>query len=803
MVYIAHFRDNDESVHELHNHLSDVAVKCEEYGSLLGFGKLARLAGLLHDMGKYSDSFQEYIKSKMEDNELDARKKREFSERVDHGKIGALYIYKTYHGSTASIERLTAEILAMVICYHHGGLEDYITMNCKVPLLIRFERDKEKVDYQQSVERFFQEACSKYEVESLFGEACKEIKALQEHISSNGLNKSFSRHLLIKQLYSILIDSDRHDTYLYMANKQDNPRLDYISLWNMYSAKLEAELIKINSKPLETELAIKINELRKKVSDQCLNFAGRERGTYYLSVPTGGGKTLSSLRFALAHAKENKMQRIIYVLPYTTIIEQNAEVVRNAIDCDEHLLEHHSNVVSTEKDEEYMLLTQRWDSPIIFTTMVQFLNTFFEAGTSSIRRLHQINNSILIFDEIQSLPTKCISMFNDTVNYLNKISNCTVVLSSATLPRLDIVKKPILMSQEPDIIREASKLFENFRRMKVVPSLIEGGYSIEGLKNFILDIKKNQNSILCILNTKQAAEDVFKELKACETDSELTICLLSTNLCSSHRKEIIASLRKKLEAKEHVICISTQLIEAGVDISFEAVVRSLAGLDSIAQASGRGNRHGEGGIKETYIVNVQGESLRNLEEIRLGQIYTQSVLNDYQSNPKIFQNDLLSPDAISCYYKQFYKDIEGKMDYRSEKLKQNLYNVLVGITDKKDAYEEIEGKAYPFQLLHMFKTAAQCFRVIDDSTKAVLVPYGRGESLIADLISNKPLSEKIAIVKEVQQYCVNVFEYQYKKLGAVGSLAPSPVDGISILREGFYDKNLGIVEERRMDFLEK
>jgi len=793
MTYIAHFRESDRKIHELRDHLICVAKQCEKYGSRIGVGKLAYLAGLLHDMGKYGQEFQDYIYSKMPWSE----QKNSDVYKVDHGKIGALYLYSTFHASGGSLEKATSEILAMIICYHHGGLEDFIDPELRIPLLERFELHSSDMDYHQCVQRFLEDVCPEEVIQSLFKEACREIGLLLRLFKERSVPLVFFFHLLIKQIYSILIDSDRYDTYLFMEHKEDTPSIDTKQLWNIYISRLNNKLEDLKNQSVTTELGRKIKDLRLQVSETCYHSAQRERGIYLLTVPTGGGKTLSSLRFALEHARLQGMEKIIYILPYTTIIEQNAQVVRDTLDCDDQLLEHHSNVIHTEHGQ-YKLLTQRWDCPIIFTTVVQFLNTFFEAGTSSMRRLHHLYRAILVFDEIQALPIKCISLFNHTINYLHQVCQCTIVLSSATQPNLTDTGKPVFLSKQPHIIEDALTLFSGFKRMNVVPRFIEGGYTSEMLKDLVLDLSVRENSILIVMNTKQSAEDVFLSLKDAYEENT-TLYLLSTNLCPAHRKKIISELRNKLDNHERVICVSTQLIEAGVDISFDTVIRSLAGLDSIAQASGRGNRHGDNTVKETIIVNMRDEGLSKLPEISLGQKYTRLVLQKFQSNPERYCNDLLSPPAIMDYYRNYYQDgeIKKQMDYPIKELGFTLYDMLGTSKRTKNDYSSRYRKAFPFEFTYMFRTAAEQFEVIEDNTRSVLVPYEEGKEIISKLIGNGSLSEKLKHLKQAQQFMVNLYEYQYRSLMDMGALAPSPVDGLTILKDGFYDESLGVTYTKK------
>ena len=774
---------------------------------------MSELAGLLHDMGKLGDDFQEFIRHAIEHEDngtLDEWKKS--CKTVDHGKVGGMYIYGKYHNKNKA-SKITAEIIAMVVCYHHGGLHDYLTFDCKAPLLERFERDKQDYSYRQAVERFFEQVVDEKYVDNIFCKACKEVEILCNKIAEQKLQLPFSMHLLIKQLYSILIDADRYDTYLFMDNKQGEPTIDAKALWKQYFGLMYDKILKFKKIETKSPLEGKIKQLRLEISDACDNFYNKGTGVYNLTVPTGGGKTLSSLRFALKHAYEKGKKRIIYILPFATIIEQNAQEVRNVLKCDEYLLEHHSNVIHDNDDEEsesnYRLLTQRWDSPIIFTTMVQFLDTIYAGGTQALRRMHNLSDSILIFDEIQAVPIKCISLFNSAINYLSKICNSTVILCSATQPNLSETKIPILKDNDGEIIPDLREKFREFKRMDIKDERIDEGYSYERLGDFIYRLKENLLNILIVLNTKACAEKTYEELKRRNENKKHKIFYLSTNLCPAHRKKIIKVIKSLLEHKKSVICVSTQLIEAGIDISFEGVVRHLAGLDSVAQATGRGNRHGEGDIKFSYIINLRDERLGNLKEIELGEKHTAEILNEYRKNEEKFDKDLLSPTAIKRYYSYYYSDpsIEKLMNYpvkikeHNVNLDTDIYKMLAGAIPNKVAYKDKLGKECELFLNFMFETAGKYFKVIDDLTTSILVPYGKGKKIIADLFSSKSLEGKLKNLKLVQQYSVNIYKDQMDKLVKENAFGLSEIRGIYVLKDGYYDKKLGVVTEKKMDFL--
>src|SRR5690606_4496420 len=292
--------------------------------------------------------------------------------------------------------------------------------------------------------------------------------------------------------------------------------------------------------------------------------------------------------------------RIIYVVPYTTIIEQNAKEVRDILKANDYLLEHHSNVIDDElNDDEFIdyksyqknkkikLAKDNWDVPIIFTTMVQFLDTFYKGKGRNIRRLHNLTNSVIIFDEVQSVPVNCISLFNETLNFLKDFGNSTILLCTATQPALQYVQKNISIDDE--LIDDLTIVTKDFKRTNIINFLKDEGWTTEDLTEFVQEQIQHVNSVLVILNTKSVVRKLYHELQ----NSDVRVVHLSTSMCAAHRKAIISEMRDMLKRKEKLLCISTQLIEAGVDVSFECVIRSLAGLDSIAQAAGRCNRHGE------------------------------------------------------------------------------------------------------------------------------------------------------------------------------------------------------------------
>lgn len=814
-VFPAHYREEDDAIQTVEEHLYGVGVKCEKYAEQLNLRNTGRLLGLLHDMGKLTDDFYNYIEESVRRQKSGEVK---LNKTVDHGKHGAMLILERYHNKDI-YGKIMSEVAAMLICYHHGGLEDYLSPDLSTGLLIRCGWSNDKITedsaYKTARKRFFERVISQDALDELFQKAVEELKEYITKFNQSGGDVYYNLHLLIKFLYSCLIDADRYDTYLFMQNKTEREETvgekslgeeaSIQVLWKEFSSRLAVGEENFRKKKTNGDMEEVIKTLRQDIWKQCNDFGYNAEGIYTLTVPTGGGKTLSSLRYALNHARNKRKKRILYVLPFTAIIEQNASVVRDILDAGDYLLEHHSNVAEdkeTSKEEiEYrQLLTERWTSPIIFTTMVQFLNTFFSGGTKNIRRMHNLTDTILIFDEIQALPVKCISLFNEAINFLYNYCRDTVILCSATQPGLDKVAHKMHINQE--IISDIKEKFEDFKRMEVIDARYKSKLSLPQCGDFVSDIKKDNESILIIMNTKKTAEEVYKEVKNKCGEDGINFYFLSTNLCPAHRKEIIKEMKEVLSKHRQIICVSTQLIEAGVDISFACVIRHLAGLDSIAQASGRGNRNGEGTIKSTYIIQLEEEPLGSLDDIGLGENCTINVLDDYRRDSEKFDNNLLSPKAIRHYYSYFYNDemIEKNMDFPIKNT--SIYKMLTQ-PQLKNEYKNRTNIVYPMNFEFQFKTAGDAFAVIDELSEAVLVSYGEGKDIIAILQSGNSKYPDYKLIRSAQPYMVNVSKKTLQQLSDKRAVYMDKNSGVWILDSGYYDDELGVVTEgKKMDILQ-
>lgn len=782
----------EQSVKE---HLFNVSKLSMEYGLKISLGAIGELIGVLHDMGKGTKKFDSYIHYCSKHP-----KDKSLKGSINHSTAGAKYIFDTFYNTTDQYQKFTAQIISLAICSHHGGLIDCLDLSGIDKFTDRMNPDRD-ILYAEAWSYFKEECLDVPQIKDLFNKATEEIKSMFikiNKIDGSGKFGRFAAGILEKYLFSCVIDADRFDTYTFMEGKEPKPSIDKSALWNELSDLLE---IKLEAYPKIT----KIDLLREEVSVDCKNFAGNSPGIYQLAVPTGGGKTLSSLRYALEHAKKFNKDRIFYIIPFTTIIDQNAQEIKDILGHEDMILEHHSNLIidySQDNDEEledYKLLTERWDSPIILTTMVQFLNTLFSGGTQGVRRMHNLTNSVIIFDEIQAIPIKCINLFNSAINFLAYICNATIILCTATQPLLEKTEMPLILSENPNIIADIHEKFEQFKRVNLVPKMLVG-YSASTLKDFILDRMDQVDSLLVILNTKNSAKEVFNELRAANKElskeKQYVIFHLSTSMCPSHRMRILKGMREKL-GHERVICISTQLIEAGVNISFGCVVRSLAGLDNIAQAAGRCNRHGEKECSDVYIVEVEGENVSKLVDIKAGQECTRRVLHDFEENPHLFDNDLLSQRAMERYYQYYFHERRKQMNYTLSKPNndRSMYEILSGNNEAANAFDSKNGYKSKLMLKQAFKTAGNEFQVIDQNTTGIIVPYGEGETLITLINGNCSLSELKQYLKRAQQFSVNLFETDKRKLEEMGGLIGLKNNTILALRKEFYKEDVGVAFE--------
>lgn len=808
--FIAHIRKNGER-QTLRAHLQGVAVRSKESAEKLDLSLAGEIIGLLHDLGKYSQRFQAYLKSAggiydqdSDDEYVDAAS---LKGKIDHSTAGAQLLWqKLYRQGPLGV--WAAQILALCIVSHHSGLIDCLSPAGDDVFGKRIRKATEKTFLEEAKANADTDVLRR--VEELLQHP-KLVQSLQSRLarivmspSSNGrdLIQQQQIGLLVRFLFSCLIDADRTDTAYFekprTARHRPNGRY---TKWPILIGRLETHLASFKQKN-------PIDGLRADIARHCLAGAKRSRGLFTLTVPTGGGKTLASLRFALNHAKKWKMDRVIYAIPFTSIIDQNAEVVRRILEPagtnsgqERIVLEHHGNLTPERQGWREKMLSENWDAPVIYTTNVQLLETLFSGGTRGARRMHQLANAVIVFDEIQTLPINCVHLFNNAVNFLIEQCGSTVVLCTATQPLLDQVEKnkgALNITSESELMPDVRELFDKLKRVDVVNNHKPGGWENQEIANLALQECRRVDSCLVVVNTKASALAIYR---LCKGHPGMVVVHLSTSMCPTHRKRILNVVRHRLKWKKPTLCVSTQLIEAGVDVDFGAVIRFSAGLDSIAQAAGRCNRNGVRLTGTVHVVNPANEDLSRLDDIRIGRDKAERVLDDYERAPEKFGSNRIGPEAMAWYYESYFFARAAEMDYPLAATEcgrdDSILNLLSSnIYAKHEHYSRIGGKS-GMHLHQSFMSAANAFKVIDAPTRGVIVPYGtKGQALVADLCAAFEVEKQINLLKRAQQYTVNVFPNVLSAL--VKAKAVHTIqDGVDILYldSRFYSQEFGLVTE--------
>jgi CRISPR-associated endonuclease/helicase Cas3 len=809
--FVAHFRKKDKEFQYLSVHLNEVSQLAGEFASKIGLRESGELLGLLHDLGKASKEFQNYIKSAndlIDPDSDDYVNAKAMKGKVDHSSAGAQAIYKELWNKGAE-SRLVAQVLSLAIASHHSGLIDCLLPSGEDNFTRRIQKDEENTHFQEAFSNLGQQ--EKEKVKNLFKNALL-VKNLIDTFKSLKEGKEpadthiFKCGLLVRFLLSCLLDADRLNTadFEFPGGK----RLRNNNQYTQWATLIERLNIKINE--LETRSdRNEVDELRSRVSQSCLAFSTKPKGVYQLTVPTGGGKTFASLRFALNHAKNYSMDRVFYVIPYTSIIDQNAEEVRKIMEeqdgkgnfLNKVVLEHHSNLTPEEETHRQGLLSENWDAPIVFTTQVQFLEALFGSGTRSARRMHQLANSVIIFDEIQTLPVRCVHMFNVAIRFLVHTCGATVVLCTATQPLLDKVD-PIqrALKIEPDqkIIPYEKELFQKLRRVEVFNKTRPEKWGEEEVAELADQQLREKGSVLIVVNTKSSARSVYQ---AVLQRSNATVYHLSTNMCPAHRLKVLEEIKDKLKPKkaEPIICVSTQLIEAGVDIDFGAVIRYLAGMDSIAQAAGRCNRHGvRKSLGNVWIVNPKQENTDRLKDIKIGIEKAERVLRDFKDSPEKFDGDLIGLSTMETYYKYYFYERKGEMSYTVDAnsvvgQSDNLFNLLSTNSQAVGEYRRVNKDTLPeIPFTQSFQSASKAFHVIDENTQGVIVPYGEGKALIADLCGAYDLEKQFELIKKAQRYSVNMYTREFNEMARKHAIHEVQEGaGIYYLDNEYYNKEFG------------
>ncbi len=794
-VHLAHMKIKDGVTAEqtLSEHVRAVAEYASDKLRSVGLYKTAYLAGLVHDMGKAAEKYQTYLRKS-------AKGESVIRGSVNHTYCGVIYLMERYaRADSGDLQVLACEIIAYAAGAHHGQF-DCIGLDEKSGFRYRLDKDRDDISCDEAKSNFIAECAGEDELDALYADACEEIRIFYEGICGYGKEsqRCFCTGLCARLVLSAVIDGDRRDSAEFETGASEKYITADKAMWERELAALEAKLDGFKDKDTL------INRARRKFSDACRTFADKEGGIYRVNIPTGGGKTLSALRYALAHAGAHDKKRIIFVIPLLTIIEQNSKAIKDVLTDPSIMIEHHSNVVRQAKTgdelERYELLAQTWESPIVITTLVQLLNTLFAGSNTDVRRMSSLCGSVIIIDEVQSLPKKVIDMFNSAMNFLAYSCGATVILSSATHPRFDIVKRSLKYSENADIIPYDETLFSVFKRTNIINKTTPIGRSVEELACFAGEIIEKSSSLLIVCNTKKTAKQLFSLAKHYRSD-KCEVCHLSTSMCMKHRqdtlKKIYASLGDRCNGRK-VICVSTQLIEAGVDISFNSAIRVVAGLDNIIQVAGRCNRSGEyGGICDVYIVNLKSDNkdLSNLPDIADAARITRGLLDNYEDDPEQYNNDLASYECIDDFYRYLYNDENVKKQFsypfESSNGEERLYSMLA------DNKKYTKNTVRRYHLNQAFKTAGDAFKVFDEETFDVIVPYDEDAKIVISELCGERAKHDLMYLRDLlnsaKPYTVSLFKHQYEQFDENGLLYRDDDKGFSVLsNENYYDADTGI-----------
>lgn len=784
----ARIQDNSSRRQTLLAHAQNVARYAAERAAPLGLRALLRLCGLLHDAGKASDGFQDYL--------LDENAKRG---TVEHSAYGAVYAMQRWHGGSAQC-KLTAELIASAITVHHGKLPDMVDGEGNAFVEQKLTPGR-FADQDTVMAQFFEIGVSAEELDALFEQAVQEVTRLYRQVSAacadlptecrgEAIQNLFG--LAQRSVYGLLIDADRLDAYRFEAGlaEPDSPA----SPWPLWQQRLEDKLA-------DFPRVTKLDQLRAKVSEECKRAAEMGAGVYRLCVPTGGGKTYASMRYALEAAQRHGFARILYVAPYKAILEQTADNVRKVFlggQADDALiLEHHSDALPDDEADDqalrrHQLLAARWDVPLVLTTMVQFLNTLFAGPSACARRFAALQNAVIILDEAQSIPLRCLELFNLALRYLAKCCGCAVVLCTATQPLLDEAGR-FPLCKPTSLITDEAALHEGFRRVQLL-DMTAKPLGADELAARVLEQLPQADSALCIVNTKATAAALYAAFRTRIHDGTPLYCL-TTRQCPAHRLQLLGEVRALLKARMPVVCVATQLIEAGVDVSFGLAVRALAGLDSVAQAAGRCNRNAENPLGEVWLVRILEESLAHLRDIENGQKETQAALNTFHANPQAFENDLLSPRLVEHYFRRILRTQQGEMSYPFKDM--TLVDLLSSNAWGRAAYRDAHGGVYRSSMLSQaFRTAGRWFSALDGAPFSLLAPYQKGAELQAALETTDDLAQTARLLRAGQRYTIAVYAHQlaqFQRLHCVRELSV----GCYALDAAYYDDTLGLLTEGR------
>ena len=705
-MYIGHLKNDDSSgfeLQELNTHLEGTADFSAQFAATFNNAEWGKLLGLWHDLGKYSEEFQEYIKVNSGYEEDDQRRPK-----TDHTSAAAILAKEMYSGLWPPI--------AYCIAGHHAGLHNWLPEPGVSGDLSDRLKKREFLDKIRT--KIPNELLEKVNLNAATG---KTIDPKQ-------------MHLWIRMLFSCLVDADYLDTERFMNPESFARRGRYNSLGELkgrFDIHME-EMVK--NAPLTT-----VNSIRSRILEDCIKSGELSPGFFSITVPTGGGKTLSSMAWALVHALKYNKTRIIFAIPYTSIITQTAQIYRSIFG-DDNVIEHHSNIDENTNTQERKLAAENWDAPIVVTTNVQLFESLFANKTSRCRKLHNLVNSIIILDEAQMLPPEFLNPILTILKGLVDNYDVSVMFSTATQPALtgkvggkgQFAFEGIGSESVREVVQNVEELALNLKRVAIeLPQNINETVDWLAIANEL----QQYEQVLCIVNTRNQC----RELNELMPEGTLH---LSRLMCTAHIMDVIDEIKQRLKENKPVRVISTQLIEAGVDIDFPVVYRAIAGLDSIAQCAGRCNREGKLnkenrlGLMKVFVPS-KGTPIGLM---RKGSDTFKEMLPNRLDN----KNSLLEPKAFQEYFRLFYSKIE------------NFDKADIGDSLWKDA------QSMKFQ----FATAARDFRLIDDkNAQTILVEYKDGNDLIQLLKRKGP---EPWLMRKLQRYTVSVNERDFTEIRKAG-----------------------------------
>jgi len=668
--YIAHSENGNGEEQTIKQHSEGVADIMKSFALTDEYADIYAYCGLLHDVGKYSEGFQRYI--------------RAGGEKEPHAKWGA-YMAKN--------DRLIN--IAFSVFGHHMGLPNRDTM---FETFIQCENEKGKwLEIQRSLRN-----------DGMCIPPC-------DNAPFNRIDGNTAKELFVRMLYSSLVDADSLDTERHFQEEQYNARPRLI-------LDVDALLDALNYKLSSFSHNSPLNGLRTEVRLYAQSLAEEPQGCFSMTLPTGMGKTLCSLNWALHHAKvHSNIKRIVIVLPFLSIIDQTAKELKSIFKDHDVILEHHSNVIyeGKESEEEYyckdpkQLATENWDYPIVVTTTVQFFESLFSNQRSKCRKLHNLQDSIVIFDEIQTLPVHLAECTMKMLNDMLHLCRCSILFCTATQPNFQTRSDFKGIDHIVPLVENPMAIFAATKRVEYYPI---ADYEVQSIDSIAQKVCEEKESVLIVCNTKKKAKALFDSIKE---KGNMQVLHLSTNMCQKHRMVVVDKVKGKLKNGEKLILCSTQLIEAGVDMDFPIVFRELAPLESIIQSAGRCNREGKLEKGKVFLFQLEEKGQPSAEY----KTFTQFAQLCYHNN----ENRLTDAD----FYAEYYTDIV------------KLYAPEDTITPKREKL--------------MFQDVANIYHIIDSSATSLFVYRYNEESLqlYKEITGKEYLSRKD--YQQIAQYCVQVY----------------------------------------------